>query len=297
MDISKIDLYGLFEVSPDASTQEIKTAYRRKARKVHPDKNPDDPEAAKLFHQLSEALKILLDETAKAAYDRVLKSKKEAEIRNSKLDATRKKFKDKLEAQEKEHQLGLRKSPEELLKTEIERVRKQNLEYLAREQEIIRQELANERRNLSQTSTLSGTLKLRWKNDSEEKEFYTHEKLLSIFSKYGDISALIISTKGKGSAIVEYYDKKDADLALSMEKGNEKCPLKLSWVQGENRSVPTPRIPSQTPVTTKPAVSQPSASYEDYEAKVLQMMLEAEAKKRKMTDTETTAPKQFKDNM
>ena len=53
MDISKIDLYGLFEVSPDASTQEIKTAYRRKARKVHPDKNPDDPEAAKLFHQLS----------------------------------------------------------------------------------------------------------------------------------------------------------------------------------------------------------------------------------------------------
>lgn len=297
MDISKIDLYGLFEVSPDASTQEIKTAYRRKARKVHPDKNPDDPEAAKLFHQLSEALKILLDETAKAAYDRVLKSKKEAEIRNSKLDATRKKFKDKLEAQEKEHQLGLRKSPEELLKTEIERVRKQNLEYLAREQEIIRQELANERRNLSQTSTLSGTLKLRWKNDSEEKEFYTHEKLLSIFSKYGDISALIISTKGKGSAIVEYYDKKDADLALSLEKGNEKCPLKLSWVQGENRSVPTPRIPSQTPVTTKPAVSQPSASYEDYEAKVLQMMLEAEAKKRKMTDTETTAPKQFKDNM
>lgn len=297
MDISKIDLYGLFEVSPDASTQEIKTAYRRKARKVHPDKNPDDPEAAKLFHQLSEALKILLDETAKAAYDRVLKSKKEAEIRNSKLDATRKKFKDKLEAQEKEHQLGLRKSPEELLKTEIERVRKQNLEYLAREQEIIRQELANERRNLSQTSTLSGTLKLRWKNDSEEKEFYTHEKLLSIFSKYGDISALIISTKGKGSAIVEYYDKKDADLALSLEKGNEKCPLKLSWVEGENRSVPTPRIPSQTPVTTKPAVSQPSASYEDYEAKVLQMMLEAEAKKRKMTDTETTAPKQFKDNM
>ena len=176
MDISKIDLYGLFEVSPDASTQEIKTAYRRKARKVHPDKNPDDPEAAKLFHQLSEALKILLDETAKAAYDRVLKSKKEAEIRNSKLDATRKKFKDKLEAQEKEHQLGLRKSPEELLKTEIERVRKQNLEYLTREQEIIRQELANERRNLIQTSTLSGTLKLRWKNDSEEKEFYTRSE-------------------------------------------------------------------------------------------------------------------------
>ena len=296
MDMSKVDLYGLFEITSDASTQEIKTAYRKKARKVHPDKNPDDPEAAKLFHQLSEALKILLDETAKAAYDRVLKSKKEAEIRNSKLDATRKKFKDKLEAQEKEHQQGLRKSPEELLKTEIERVRKQNLEYLAREQELIRQELANERNNSSQTA-VSGTLKLKWKFDPEEKDLYTREKLLSIFSKYGDISALIISAKGKGSAIVEYYNKKDADCALLLEKGYEKCPLKLSWVQGQNQSIPTPRFPSETPVAAKPVFSEPSASYEDYEAKVLQMMLDAEAKKRKTTNSEATTTKHFKESL
>lgn len=58
IDITKLDLYGLFEVSPDASIQEIKTAYRKKALKVHPDKCPDNPEAAKLFHQLSEALKV-----------------------------------------------------------------------------------------------------------------------------------------------------------------------------------------------------------------------------------------------
>ena len=60
IDITKLDLYGLFEVSPDASIQEIKTAYRKKALKVHPDKCPDNPEAAKLFHQLSEALKVSL---------------------------------------------------------------------------------------------------------------------------------------------------------------------------------------------------------------------------------------------
>ena len=39
IDVTKLDLYGLFEVSPDASIQEIKTAYRKKALKVHPDKN------------------------------------------------------------------------------------------------------------------------------------------------------------------------------------------------------------------------------------------------------------------
>ena len=101
IDITKLDLYGLFEVSPDATVQEIKTAYRKKALKVHPDKNPDNPEAAKLFHQLSEALKVLSDESAKAAYDRVLRAKKETELRNQKLDSKRKKLKDELEARER----------------------------------------------------------------------------------------------------------------------------------------------------------------------------------------------------
>ena len=187
MDITKVDLYGMLEVSPDATLKEIKSAYRRKALKLHPDKNPNNPEAATLFNQLSEALKILLDETAKAAYDRVLKSKKEAEIRNSKLDATRKKFKDKLEAREKEHQLGLHKS----------------------------------RLNAQ-------CLKLKWKIGPDEKEVYTREKLLSIFKEYGEISILIV--QGKGSAIIEYYNKNDAEVAILVEKGYEKCPLKLAWV-------------------------------------------------------------------
>merc|ERR1712071_605033 len=276
MDITKVDLYGMLEVSPDATLKEIKSAYRRKALKLHPDKNPNNPEAA---------------------YDRVLKSKKEVEIRNSKLDATRKKFKDKLEAREKEHQLGLHKSPEGLLKNEVERVRKQNLEYLAREQEIIRQELANERLNASQNTIQSGTLKLKWKIDPDEKEVYTREKLVSIFKKYGDISTLIVSTKGKGSAINEYYNKKDAEVAILVEKGYEKCPLKLAWVHGVNQNIPIPTFPKQTPAATVPVVSQPSASYEDYEAKVLQMMLEAEAKKRKMSDPETMTTKHLKENV
>merc|ERR1712071_16089 len=211
MDITKVDLYGLLEVSPEASTQEIKTAYRRKARKVHPDKNPDDPEASKLFHQLSEALKVLLDETAKAAYDRVLKSKKEAEIRNSKLDANRKKFKDKLEAQEREYKLtgkrGAQASPEEQLKAEIARLMRQGSEELVIEQENIRQELANEKRSFSQISTVSGKLKLSWKTDPEEDEFYSREKLFSILNKYGDISALVISTKKRVAQLLNTAKK------------------------------------------------------------------------------------------
>ena len=45
--------------------------YRKKALKCHPDKNPDDPNAANTFHVLSKALEILTDAPARAAYDKV----------------------------------------------------------------------------------------------------------------------------------------------------------------------------------------------------------------------------------
>lgn len=44
---------------------QIKRAYRKKALKCHPDKNPDDPKAAETFNQLSKALEILCDKEAR----------------------------------------------------------------------------------------------------------------------------------------------------------------------------------------------------------------------------------------
>ena len=57
----KVDLYGLLELTSDASAQDIKTAYRKKALEVHPDKNPDNPEAAKLFHQVTLINNYIID--------------------------------------------------------------------------------------------------------------------------------------------------------------------------------------------------------------------------------------------
>merc|ERR1712012_541896 len=99
--VKNMDLYLLLEVEPDADVTVIKKAYRKKALTCHPDKNPDNPKAAELFHQLSEALTVLTDEEARKAYDNLLKAKKANELRNRKLDAKRKKMKDELEAREK----------------------------------------------------------------------------------------------------------------------------------------------------------------------------------------------------
>jgi hypothetical protein len=65
-----VDIYGIFGVSPTASLEEIRRAYREQARKFHPDLNPDDPVAARMFKQLTDYYGILEDTEKRAAYDR-----------------------------------------------------------------------------------------------------------------------------------------------------------------------------------------------------------------------------------
>lgn len=98
------------------SLLQIKKAYRKKALECHPDKNPDDPNAANLFHQLSKVLEILSDEKARKAYDKVLDARKSAALRHRELDSTRKKLKEDLELREKQSASYRTKTNDELLK-------------------------------------------------------------------------------------------------------------------------------------------------------------------------------------
>ena len=64
------DYYARLQVSPDATQAEIKAAFRRLARRYHPDLNPNDPGALEKFRALHEAYEVLTDQVLRQRYDR-----------------------------------------------------------------------------------------------------------------------------------------------------------------------------------------------------------------------------------
>jgi len=65
----KRDYYEVLGVSKTASSKDIKKAYFEKAKKLHPDANPNDPGAGEKFQEVSEAYEVLSDDSKKAQYD------------------------------------------------------------------------------------------------------------------------------------------------------------------------------------------------------------------------------------
>lgn len=63
------DFYAVLGVASDASSSDIKSAYRKLARELHPDHNPDNPKAEDRFKEVSEAFAVLSDDAQRKEYD------------------------------------------------------------------------------------------------------------------------------------------------------------------------------------------------------------------------------------
>ncbi|XP_014340936.1 dnaJ homolog subfamily C member 17 isoform X1 [Latimeria chalumnae] len=324
-ELLQLDLYSLLGVTEEATDKEIKKAYRQKALTCHPDKNPDNPRAAELFHQLSQALEVLTDAAARAAYDKVRKAKKQAEERTRKLDDKRKKVKLDLEAREREAQAE-KKEEEEIwitrtLEEEIERLREEGSRQLEEQQKLMQEQIRLEREQrprgmqrdiglhvgcipaglqpgrtwqpsglqegIGSDSRVTPKLKLKWKCNKDDglNGGYSQDVLLRLLQKYGDVLNLLISSKKKGSAIVEFATVKAAALAVKNEAGLTANPLKVSWLEGE----PPSEAPARTfaPFSSfqdgasqvKPAQDS-VRSERDYESVVMMRMRQAAERQR-----------------
>jgi len=74
-----IDYYNVLGIDKNASQEDIKKAYRKLARKLHPDLNPNDKEAHKKFQQVNEANEVLSDPVKRKKYDQYGKDWQHAE--------------------------------------------------------------------------------------------------------------------------------------------------------------------------------------------------------------------------
>ncbi|XP_053692669.1 dnaJ homolog subfamily C member 17 [Sabethes cyaneus] len=278
---SEIDLYGLLDIEIGATEADIRKAYRRKALQCHPDKNPDNPKAAELFQELSNALEILIDSSARAAYDKLLNAKKAAQLRTKQLDSKRQKLKNDLEERERRAReqaaagsYKVNKTPEELFQEEFERLRKEGSKLIEEEQELMRQQLREEKAMQSAAKSSwdpsKHRIKIRWKaaSDDPSNGGYSEAVLNKFLSKYGDINVLVMSPKKNGSALVEFKTQEAAEMAVSYEKGRLDNACSLEWI-GDAPKNKTSRTGGSSTVTER-----------DFESLVLRQLRQAEERKR-----------------
>nr|XP_050862655.1 dnaJ homolog subfamily C member 17 [Vespula vulgaris] len=288
MDVYEKSL-NILDCAPTATIEEVKKAYRKKALLCHPDKHPNNPHATELFHEISKALEILTDLSARDAYEKVLTARYQSKLRTKELSAKRKKFKEDLEAREEAYKnISNNKrslTEEEKLLAEIDRLQKEGSKLLEEEITRMRKEIW-ELHNLPQKQTDTNAnyrIKIKWKaaGDDSQNGGYNYDTLYRILYKHGDIVALVLSSVKNGRAMVEYKNKESAQRAVRIEFGFARNPLTLEGLWEKEQISNFPRetfYKSQNVPNVEKKMSD--EDFATYEAFVLNNLRKAEEKKR-----------------
>ncbi|THH16469.1 hypothetical protein EW146_g4174 [Bondarzewia mesenterica] len=230
--------YELLGITMAATDGEIKTAYRQRSLKVHPDRNRGNPDAARQFHNLNQAYELLLDPLRRLALDAKLRVKEARKARFANYDAKRRTLVDELEERERAEE-GRRMREEK--EKELRRV-EEEAERAA--------ERAREEMEPPPPGDLDTTVRLKYPL-AKHSDLTTADALASFLSSFGDVdkSSIILSMKPpknaptkppkRAIALVQFLRIGDAFAAVcasgKREKGMED--VEISWAGGKEPPV------------------------------------------------------------
>ncbi|KAK4405372.1 DnaJsubfamily C member 10 [Sesamum angolense] len=218
------------------SEQEISKAYRSKARELHPDKRPDDPNAHADFLKLQTSYEVLRDEKARKLFDDLLRVKREKVHRQGQQDSKRRKMMSDLEERERsafavDPNMKAREEEERIsrkLKEEIARIRAMQANKTPAATTPFKQDAKAREKDSMDGGAGNGldkakVLKISWEKIGED---YSAHRLREIFEKFGAVEDVVIkSSKKKGSALVVMASKDAAVAATGDVLGDLSNPL------------------------------------------------------------------------
>jgi len=293
------DFYELLGVPFDANEAAIKKAYRKASIRYHPDKNPDNKDAADRFIYLGWARDILIDETLKGEYDRARTRRREKVLQDELLDGRRRKMKDDLERRERQGKDFMnnlkRKRAEDMNEAErreqeIQRLaedgkrrRKEAQERLEKKRKeddeasfIMDPDKSPEEQTLApkpgETPEIDRTVKVRFHREGDAM-LWDKEKITAMFAKYGKIDSVVIGKDKKIRPSGEKHRKliaivflvytriDHAHAAVLDAKTDYPALDSVTWANGEPdlRSPMNTDMPAPAPAPTSPSVAAPSA--------------------------------------
>ncbi|KLO13725.1 DnaJ-domain-containing protein [Schizopora paradoxa] len=259
----EINPYELLGVGVEATDGDVKSAYRKLSLKVHPDRNPNNPEAAQKFHELNQAYELLLDPLRRLALTSQIKAKEARKARFAKYDAKRKNLQEELEERErafKKQKLDKasedrkREMENERIKEQGRRLREEKEAELNKrvEEETVEDgdSAADEESEIPTLGHLDTTIKIKY-NLTEYPDLKTSSSLASLLTQFGsmDEPSIVLSMKPPkkaptkppkfATALVPFKQIGDAFAAVC-SSGREDRRLKnidVSWAEGKEPKI------------------------------------------------------------
>lgn len=282
-DVDEVSPYELLGLSLEATDAEIRTAYRQRSLKVHPDRNRGNPDAARKFHELNQAYELLLDPLRRMALDAKQRVKEARKARFASYDAKRKGLVEELEASErafkkakleKEGEERARWLENERIMDEGRRLREERERALRkREEELLTAEKANASENEPPAvGTLDTTVRLKYQLPAHP-ELTTPSALSTLLSPFGSVddSAIVISLKPsppkkpkRVTALVAFKQIGGAFAAVcsSGRSENGLTGIEVDWAEGKEPELIgwLIKMGKLAPPSSRSAQSPPSAN-------------------------------------